>query len=323
MTTYPYEDIHPAEDEAAAGVWLFRLLLLSLMGAMLLAICLLSAVVVYQQTFRAGIFPGVQALGVDLAGMTPQAAAAALDAAFTYDDSAVFTLYLEGDDRRWQLTARDLGLRFDAQATADVAYAQGRSSGGPDLIQQALIWLNGRSIAPIIHYDQAAALERLRAIAASIDRPPAQGALRIEGTAVIENPPMPGRALDIPATLANIETALLALSPGGEIPLVVHTTGIAAVGVSEAATRARTALSSPLYLVTTAADGSALIWTIPPEQIAGLLQIVTVTGTDGVTRYDVHADVSPYRAELERLAPGLIIPARNGRFRFDPASSQL
>ncbi|MGQ9907980.1 MAG: VanW family protein [Candidatus Flexifilum sp.] len=323
MTTYPYDDRYPVEDEAPVGVWVFRLLLLGVMGAMLLAIILLGAVVVYQQTFRAGIFPGVRALGVDLAGMTPQAAAAALDAAFTYDDTAVFTLYLAGEDRRWQIPVRDLGLRFDAQATAAAAYAQGREGSAPDLIQQALIWLNGRGIAPIIHYDRAAALERLRAIAAEIDRPPAQGALRIEGTTVIESPPVPGRALDTETTLANLEAALLTLSPGGEIPLVVRETGVTTVGVSAAAARARAALSGPLYLVTTAADGSTLTWTIPPEQIAGLLEVVTTPAADGVTHYDVRADISPYRAELERLAPGLIIPERDGRFRFDPASGQL
>lgn len=323
MTTYPFDEFQHHSDDDQVGIWLFRLVLLSLIGAMLLAIILLSAVVIYQQAYRASIIPGARALDVDLAGLTPEGAAAALDAAFTYDDTAVFTLRLEGDDRHWQINARDLGLTFDARGTADAAFALGRANGAPDLVQQALTWLNGRSVAPILHYDQAAALTRLRAIAAEIDRPSAQGALHIEGMTVIESAPEPGRTLDIAATLANLEAALLALSPGGDIPLIVRETGVSVAGVSEAAARARAALGSPLQLMTTAADGSLLTWTIAPEQIAGLIQVVTTTDADGLTRYEVSADVSGYRAELERLAPGLIIPASNGRFSFDQTSGQL
>lgn len=331
MTAYPTAPPHyPYTDrDDNGGDWLLRGLLLSIIGGVLLLIVLLAAVVAYQQTYRAAILPGVRAGDVDLAGLTPAAAASALDERFHYDESAIFTFRLPGEDRFWQASARDLGVSFDADATVQTAFAVGRSgSGTPDLPRQALTWLNGASIAPVIRYDQAAALTRLAAIAAEIDRPAGAGALVIDGLNVQSAAPTAGRTLDVPSTLAALEAAILDIDDGGglagaEIMLVIRESAPAVAGVEDAAARAQMALSAPLMLTATAADGTPLTWTIPPAQIAGLIGVVSSTAADGVTRYDVTADAAPYRPALEALAPGLIVPAQDGRFGFDAAAGQL
>lgn len=323
VTAYP-APFPPYDDEAApVRQWPLRLLLLGLLGTVLLSVILLAAIVAVQQTYRAAIVPGVRAAGLDLAGLTPGEAAAALETRFAYADSAVFTFRIPGDERTWTATARELGVRLDAAATAQAAFAIGRAGSTPDLPGLAAAWLTGHSVAPLIAYDQAAALDWLAGVAAQIDQPPQPAALALTETGVSVTPAVTGRFLDLPGTLAGLETALITLQPGGEIPLIVHEIVPPEAGITAAAERIRAAISTPLTLTAPAADGSALTWTIAPEQIAGLITIAPVTGADGTLTYQVSADVGAYRAELERLAPGLILPTQNGRFNFDAATGQL
>ena len=104
---YPRQDISP---------WFIRLPLLVLSGVILLMLILTIFLGLFQWRFHDRIVPGVSAFGSDLAGMTPEEAHAMLASKFTYDEDAVFT-FRDGESF-WQLTAGELDVMFNAQATA-------------------------------------------------------------------------------------------------------------------------------------------------------------------------------------------------------------
>src|SRR5664279_2319990 len=205
MSTFPAEQ----PQDPAISPWLVRLPLLFVSGGVLLMLILSALVGVYQIAFSQRILPGVSSYGINLGGMTRDEASAALDKRFTYAKDAVFT-FRENADHFWQLSAGDLGVTFDSSATVADAFAAGHSGTLIDkLVDQALIWLNGRSIAPIIRYDQNKAVAQLETIAQTIDSAPQDATLTINGTEIQATAGQSGHTLDITATLAKLDDGIL------------------------------------------------------------------------------------------------------------------
>ncbi|MBE0689078.1 MAG: peptidoglycan binding domain-containing protein, partial [Anaerolineae bacterium] len=275
MSTLPAD--HPYEPSPRRGLdpWLVRLPILFFSGAVLTLTALTIFAGVAQLAFRDRILAGVSSYGLDLSAMTVNEAIDALGGRFTYDDSAVFTF--RDADHFWQISAGELGVSFDPQATATEAFAAGHS-GNPvlNVVDQFLIWLNGQRVTPIIRYDQNVATERLMAIARELNRPPVDATLSITGTSVSSTPSGIGRLVNIPATLEQLEANILSLTTGAEVPLIIEETAPRIRDAEAAAIKARNALSSPLMFVAegTAADGTALgPWMASVEQIASLLLV--------------------------------------------------
>lgn len=324
MTTTP--NPYP-EFPAAPRIepWLIRLPLLILTGIILTLSLLTIAAGAAQLAFRDRILAGVSAFGQDLSGKTIDEAIAALNARFTYPASAVFT-FRDGD-QFWQLSAGELGVSFDAQATATEAFAIGHSNNPLlNTIDQFLIWLNGHKVTPVVRYDQEAATARLAAIAETINRPPVDATLTLEGTTVRTTPSAIGRMVSISRTLAQIEANIVSLSSGGEVPLIIEETAPRIVDAEAAAAKARAALSAPLTLIAeaTTSDGQMLgPWQASVDQIASLLLVGLVENGDGTYRYDISFDPSAYRESVQSLADGLFQPARDARFQFIEETGQL
>ncbi len=324
MSTYSAEHPHDPQHDGLAA-WLIRVPVLMMTGAIVLLTLLTIFAGAAQLAFRDRILAGVSSFGVDLGGMTPAEATEALRARFTYDQSAIFT-FRDGD-RFWQLSAGELGVHFDPQAAAAEAFVIGHSANPIlNVVDQALIWLNGYRVTPIIRYDQNVAVERLMAIAEEINRPPVNATLRIDGLEVRSTPSQIGRLVNIPATLAQLETAIRALTTGGEARLVIEETAPRIRDAEAAAAKARAALSAPLVLVAegTTPDGQPLgPWFVPVERIAALLTLGLVENGDGTYSYDVSFNPSAFRDAVEMLRDGLFRPAQNARFEFVEETGQL
>lgn len=315
----------PMTERARPGVnpWLIRLPILFTSGLILLVIVLAGALLAYQSRYQNAIFPGMSAYGLDLSGMTVDQAAAALDAQFSYDTDAVFT-FRDGE-RFWQLTAGELGVSFDAQATAQQAFEAGHSANPlQNVAQQASMWLNGRSVSPVVTYDQGVAISQLAEIAGEINVSPVDAQLTVAGTMITSTPAQYGRTLDTNATLRSLDAVILNLNSGGEIPLIVLESPPTIVDAETAAERARAAMSGTVTLVVNESAGGALgPWYATADQIGNLLSTSLVTGEDGSLRYDVQIDMVAFQGFLETLAPGLIMSKQDARFHFDDATSQL
>ncbi|MEP7291167.1 MAG: VanW family protein [Chloroflexota bacterium] len=327
MTTYPAE--HPRKPhDPTISPWLVRLPLLAITGGILTMLILTALVGAFQIAFRERIIPGISAYGINLGGMTQAQAQAALEGRFTYAQDAVFTFRYtspDGSDQVWQLKAGELGVTFDADATVSEAYAAGHESNLlNNLVDQALIWLNGRSISPIIRYDQNAAVQQLEGFASVINRPSQDATLAIDGVNIQATLGRSGRSLDLTSTLDRLDDAILSLSSGGELPLIINETPPVAWDAEEAAQRARIALSSPVTFIADNPDGGTLgPWVASIDQIRALLRIDTVTNDDGTQRYEVSVDPAPFQDYLQTLAPGLISTPVDARFHFNEQSGDL
>ncbi|HVU09865.1 MAG TPA: VanW family protein [Phototrophicaceae bacterium] len=322
MATFPAEQPRQSDDPLFSP-WLVRLPILFVSGLILVMLIMTALVGVYEVAFHERILPGVSSYGLNLGGMTRDQASAALDQRFTYAKSAVFT-FRDGD-KFWQLSAGDLGVTFDATATVDQALAAGHDSNlVSNLIDQMLIWLNGRSIAPIIRYDQNAAVQQLETIAAQINHPPQDATLAVAGTQIQATAGSSGRVLDVTSTLARLDDAILNLNNGGEVKLVINETPPVAWDSQAAAERAQIALSGPIELIADDGSGGTLgPWIASVDQIRALLRIDTVRNDDGTYRYEVNVDPAPFQAYLQTLAPGLIVTPQDARFHFNEQTQQL
>ena len=71
----------------------------------------------YRSQHSDRIFTGVNVMGVDLSGLNPGEAQAALEARFPYPQTAVINFSDPATGQSWQATPAELGLTFDAEAT--------------------------------------------------------------------------------------------------------------------------------------------------------------------------------------------------------------
>lgn len=313
----------PHTPQRRINPWLVRLPLLFITGSILLAVTLAAFLVAFQVRHTERVLPGISAMGVDLGGMSQGEAMAALADSFAYENDAVFT-FRDGE-RIWQLSAGELGLAFDAEATADAAFNAGRAADPVNMLSnQADVWFNGRGVSPVITYDQNVAFNTLQTIAQEVNISAVDATLSLDGTIVNTTEGQIGRALDVSATLRELNDALLRLEAGGEIPLVITETQPMVMSVAETASKIERAFSGPVRLVASDQTGAQLgPWTVTVEQIAQLLSVTQMNSADGSQSYEVDIDMGAFETFLAQLAPGLITPALDGRFDFDPATGQL
>lgn len=320
MTSIPVHETQPAPPQPGINPWLVRLPVLVVLGGMLLGITLVVLFAGYQIGVMGRILPGTSAYGVALGGMSVEQAAATLEEAFAYDDETVFTF--RHGDQFWQHTAGELGVSLDADATAQQAYNAGLGETPTEAVgKQMAAWFSGVNVQPVVRYDEAQARAALEQIAAEIGQPPQNAALVLDGLQVQTTPPQSGTVLDIDAALAEVSARVADLQPGGEIPLTVTETTPKVTNVEATAAYIRAAISAPLLLVANDAENNMLgPWRVAPEQIAAALD---VQFDPQRAEYTVDVDLSSFAPQLESLAPGLIIPPRDGRFVFNEATGEL
>lgn len=315
----------PARHKPASSglVWLLRLPILGFLATFLIVIALATFLFALQIRYQDRILPNIYALGIDVGDMTVQEARSLLIGRFEFGEQTVFT-FRDGD-KFWQMTAQDLGVGFDVDATIAQAYALGHSQNiVQNLLDQARVWFEGVNIAPLITYDQAIALAKFNEIATSINRTAQSATLTLDGLQVKQTEGRNGRTLDVWATLQRFETQLLTLKGGAEISLVINETPPVVYSVANAASQIERALSAPVRLVASDENGNPLgPWTATPQQIAALLRVELENNADGTQAYAVNIDTQAFENYLNTLAPGLIAPARDARFRFNESTRQL
>ncbi len=323
MTTgaFPHS-LTPHEDDIPASPWWIRIPILFALGVFLTVVLLLSLLLGFQMAYRDRVVPNVWVQGIAVGGLTVAEAQQRLEQEFRLPQQAVFT-FRDGE-AFWQMNASELGLQFDAQATAQRAYSVAHTGAVlDDVLAQLRALLMGVTLSPILRYDQQQALERLSALRAEIDRPPVSASLIMNGTDLVAIEGQSGRQLDVTRTLQRLEERLLSLN-GGEIPLVILETPPVLVSVADVRQQIETALSGPVQLVASDPNGAPLgPWTASTDQIAQLLRVETITNSDGTQSLSARVDASAFEDYLQTLAPGLIVPAQNARYRFNPHSGQL
>ncbi len=257
------------------------------------------------------IYPNVYALGVDLGGKTPQAAADALDGVAQQID--VGLLVVTDGERRWSFPWSLAGLRVDPMGTAQAAYQVGRDGTLRDLAQ---VWLYYHDVAPRFLFDTAAATQLLHELDTEVSQPMVAPTIELQGGEITLIPGQPGHMLDIPTTLARLREA--SGSPYRvEVPLAFRSVQPPALDVSDLKAQAEALLARQITIRTyDVLTDETFSWGFGRDEIAQWLHLIP--GPDGQQVVDLN--LYAIRDTLTVLAADM----GEGRgFRYEEAAQQI
>ncbi|MCS7068467.1 MAG: VanW family protein [Meiothermus sp.] len=146
---------------------------------------------VFERYHHNRVFAGVEAAGVAVGGLTLDEATAKIAAAT--QNTTPPRLTLKAGEKTLEVSAAELGWRPDARATAERAFAVGRTR-----FAERLAALAGRVRVPLVPRVDALALEkRLQALARTLEYPPQDARVVFEGGQYRVTPEKAGLRLDI------------------------------------------------------------------------------------------------------------------------------
>ena len=271
--------------------------------------------------FSGRVYPGVSSSGISLEGLKLSQATALLTVTPGYPENGNLTLTY--GDREWVVSPAELGVFTDSQATAAAAYDTGRG-GSPlkILLDRIHLLRGGVDIQPSFLYSENMAVEYLESIAAEINQPLREASLEISGTDVIVNNGQPGRALDIPATLAAI-TNQIQLMQDAVIPLVVQEAQPVVLDASTQGELAREILSRPFRFTPPAElNIGADEWQLEPAALAKMLIFEQVQNGESI-ELQLVVNQPMAVAYLESLRAETDVEPENARFIFNDETKLL
>jgi vancomycin resistance protein YoaR len=259
----------------------------SIAGPILIACAVLAVLVAADQFLNSGkIYRGVEVGDVALGGSTPAEARQIVQERAT---GALKEIDFSGPEQ-FTRTAREMGVRFNVDATVQEAYAVGREGHILERLgQRARALVGGVTIPPDVDYRSGKARAEVEEIASLVDQPPREASVRVVGSQVEVVESREGYELDVAATTESVNGAIEDMS--GQVRLVgdVLEAQITTAEAETAAGKARSAVSEQLVFN---AEGKS--WTLSPADIGSSLE---------VTRENGKIEVSLNQARLgERLA---------------------
>lgn len=327
--TSPRRQSRPKRSFSWLRFLLGSLTLLIWIGALAAA----GVVAWYQYNHTDRIYEGVSVRGINLSGMTQPEARTAL--ANVFDPYPLTPVTVTYGDQTWTLSAKDLGVNFDADSAAQAAFRVGRSPVNAsetltkvaqfqaNLQQQLAAYRFGHDVLADEAVDRAAGLDWLDARAQEINRSTTEATLRLNGLDISTTPSQVGYALDVADSLDKIYAALLA-NEGGTVNLQVKETLPLLADVKEAEAFIRLALSGPITLAsdTPDVDTGAFppTYTISTEELAPLVSTRMEKQADGTLRMVASFDEKPLRPKVEAWAAELARDPRNAEVTFNPST---
>lgn len=150
---------------------------------------------VFERHHHHRVFAGVEAAGVSVGGLTVDEATAKI--ATATQSITPPRLTLKAGEKTLEVSAAELGWKPDARATAERAFAVGRTR-----FAERIAALLGRVKVPLVPGVDAAALEkRLQAIAQSLEYPPQNAQVVFKNGQYLVTPEKAGLKLDIQSAI--------------------------------------------------------------------------------------------------------------------------
>lgn len=244
------------------------------------------------------MMPTTHVFDVTISGQTIAEATTSLE---TYWQQRTITL--QGTDTVWVVTPEDLGITFDAQATAVNAHTQGRTWQSI-----GMIWQQGAlQTAPVWSIDPTQAERYLQAIAPQLETPAQDATIRIVRGRAEVVPAHTGQAIDFSATLQALQTDGAMVLMNGRLPLVFTTTEPAVTNASAAMAHANELLSMAIQVEAyDPVSNETQHWTITPDVWGDWLTIGAINPAE--------LDAFSWAINPQAVASGLAIDWGNGRF---------
>jgi lipoprotein-anchoring transpeptidase ErfK/SrfK len=220
-------------------------------------------------------FPGLTVEGLQAGGLTRAELARKLDTEWNRQQRLVLTDGVQS----WPAAPIDVGIWIDAEETAERVYQFGR---GSESIQQVL-WLarfRQYEIDPLVRFNQEAARAGLERLAAQVDQPAQNAALRYEDGDWVAIPGQSGRTINIERTAAQIAVNPEIIFENGFVPVVMRPVAPQIIDLTPALEALRASLDNPLRLrAYDPVQDEMMEWNVPRETFASWV-IVEMTGED-------------------------------------------
>lgn len=291
----------------------------------ILSLILAFIVSTYQFRHNGRIYTGVSVWGVDLSQMTPEEAGEALRNVFPYTQEKAITFVDPTSGQRWMQTPAELGMTFDVETTVAAAMNLGRQ-GSPltqlrDLFES---WYYGRTLAPVLVFDEGRLDASLMALAADVNQPPVNATFGLDGQTATYTPSRLGRNLDV----AEVRDRLIAPISDFrqmEVELPIRAVAPAVLDDASVATRIQQLTSEAMtfYLQTPLADIDLGDVVLPREELLRWIRVELVTAEDGTMRHQIAVDENAARHWLAPYAAQIYREPVNARYYFDDFTREL
>ncbi len=238
----PQRGYAPSLARSARSPWLLFLAIAGLLSLALLPVVVLGGTyTVYWLSGR--VFPGVTAGPIAGGDLTQAELAQKLDDQWNHQK----TLALSDGTHALPVSPMDVGLWVDPKATAARAFEMGRGAHALNEI----LWLfrfGSVSVDPVVVYNGDVARSGLQRLAAQIDQPAQNAALRFENGQWVAVPGQNGSSVNIEQTLQRIAAHPGEIVSSGLLPLAMQPVAPQVNDLTPALGRLSSALEQPFKL---------------------------------------------------------------------------
>ncbi len=289
---------------------------LSLIWLLLPALVLVALLARFEMVYQDRIYPGVQALGIDLSGKTRDDAIQALaSAASSYD---LPPLALRHGDQVWPLKAEELGLSVDTGDMVNQAFAIGRSgTSANNLTTQWQAYWQGHQQSPQLSVQPGAITTAIGNRTAQLNQAVTEPKLSLSDLQVVVTASRPGQMVDVETTRDEVISRIES-GRGGVVDVVVHELSTSEVDVSAGQESIRQLLGHSIVLADPMGEFQ---FALDPATLSGMLEWVNDENMPGGLRGEVQEDklrdlIGTWAQQVER-------PPLNARFDFSTTTNTL
>jgi vancomycin resistance protein YoaR len=300
---------HPASRRTP----FWQLVLIWLFLPILILVALLAR---FELVYQDRIYPGVQALGVDLSGKTRDDAIQALaGAASDYD---LPPLALRHGDQVWPLKAEELGLSVDTGDLVNQAFAIGRNSTAEgNLAAQWQAYWQGYQQSPQLAVQPGAITTAIGNRTAQLNQAVTEPKLSLSDLQVVVTASRPGQMVDVETTRDEVISRIES-GRGGVVDVVVHELSTSEADVSAGQESIQQLLEHSIVLADPMGEFQ---FALDPATLSGMLEWVEDENAPGGLRGEVQED--KLRDLVETWALQVDRPPLNARFDFSTMTNTL
>ena len=277
---------------SSAGLMVLGLGLLTTLAVVTLLV--IGLALLYRSSL---ILPGVGVANVDLGCLSTTEAAALLQQRW---QGPALSL-VDSSGRLHPVSPDRLGISLNVPATVELAHRQGRSV---DSLAQ-VVKAGGRvELMPVWQIDIPAAAANLQDLAPQFEQAPVNAGLRVVAGRVEATPALPGRAVDVTATVSRLQQQAPEVIMSGRLDLATRPVPPAHSETGPAVTRANQLLARPPALrAYDPVEDEVFVWTISREEWATALSFWLEPGRPDQLAWSV--DEAQVRALLAAQAASL------------------
>ncbi|MDQ3509173.1 MAG: VanW family protein [Actinomycetota bacterium] len=241
-------------------------------GPILIVCAIVAVLAAFDYSMNSGqIYRGVSAGSVDLGGMTPAQAEAAIREEAT---GALQEVNFTGPEE-YTFSAEEMGIDYDIAATVEEAYGVGREGGVFARISDRFQGMYGNlSVEPDVDFEPERSRSQVESVASELNAEASEAEVDIVGPEVAVADSAEGYSMDTRATMENVNAAVEDMDGEVEIVGEVLTPELLTAEAERAAEQARGAMDGQLVV-----SGAGEEWTVSPAAIGASLD-VTAEGGD-------------------------------------------